>query len=112
LNGPFRHGADAIRHPQTCRSEKERIVATAPIQNAHKKAAQAEPTEEEHPPHQQTDTERYQLQIDRQTKRSFETLESARSAAVEIKTRFPTLQVSIYDSASKSRTMIDLPSTS
>jgi hypothetical protein len=77
-----------------------------------KKAAKGEATEEEHLPHQQTDTERYQLQIDRQTKRSFKTPEAARSAALEIKSRFPALQVSIYDSASKSRTMIDLPKSS
>ena len=52
--------------------------------------------------------ERYLVQIDRQTKRSFKTFETARSAALEIKARFPALQVSIYDSASKSRTLVDV----
>ena len=51
----------------------------------------------------------YLLQIDRQTKRSFKTTEAARSAALEIKTRFPTFQVSIYDGSSKSRTVVGLP---
>ena len=54
-------------------------------------------------------TERYQLQIDRQSKRSFKTPEAARSAALEIKSRFPILQVSIYDSVSKSRAVVDVP---
>jgi hypothetical protein len=74
-----------------------------------KKVAKPEQPEEERPRHQQPDTERYQLQIDRQTKRSFKTPEAALSAALEIKSHFPALQVSIFDSASKSRTMIDMP---
>jgi hypothetical protein len=77
-----------------------------------KKVAKAELTEqtpEERPKQQQPDTERYLLQIDRQTKRSFKTFETARSAALEIKARFPALQVSIYDGVSKSRTLVDLP---
>jgi hypothetical protein len=45
--------------------------------------------------------------LDRQTKRSFKTPEAARSAAMEIKARFATLQVSIYDDVSKSRTVVD-----
>ena len=76
------------------------------------KAVKPEQTEEEPLQHQQPDTERYQLQIDRQTKRSFKTPEAARSAALEIKSRFPVLQVSIYDSVSQSRTMIDIPKSS
>jgi hypothetical protein len=37
------------------------------------------------------DTERYLLQIDRQTKRSFKTSEAAQTVALEIKARFPIL---------------------
>ena len=73
-----------------------------------KKVAKTEQTEGERPLQQQPDTERYQLQIDRQTKRSFKTSEAARSAALEIKSRFPALQVSIYDGVTKSRTMVDV----
>jgi hypothetical protein len=47
------------------------------------------------------------LQIDRQSKRSFKTAEAARTAALEIKSRFPTLQVSIYDTAIGSRKVVD-----
>ena len=74
-----------------------------------KKVVRPEQTDEQRPQHQQPDTERYQLQIDRQTKRSFKTSEAARSAALEIKSRFPVLQVSIYDDVTKSRTMVEVP---
>jgi hypothetical protein len=73
-----------------------------------KKAAKPEQPEEERPRHQQPDMERYQLQIDRQTKRSFKTLEAAQSAALEVKSRFPALQISVYDSVGNSRTMVDI----
>jgi len=77
-----------------------------------KKVVKPEQTDEQSLQHQQPDTERYQLQIDRQTKRSFKTSEAARSAALEIKSRFPTLQVAIYDGVTKSRTMVDVPKSS
>ena len=77
-----------------------------------KKVVKPEQTEEQRLQHQQPETERYQLQIDRQTKRSFKTSEAARSAALEIKSRFPSLQVSIYDGVAKSHTMVDVPKSS
>ena len=77
-----------------------------------KKVVKPEQTDEQRLQHQQPDTERYQLQIDRQTKRSFKTSEAERSAALEIKSRFPSLQVSIYDGVTKSRTMVDVPKSS
>jgi hypothetical protein len=94
------------------RSQKEKLLRQRQFKMPAKKVAKPELPEEEHLRHQQPDTERYQLQIDGQTKCSFKTPEAARSAALEIKSRFPALQVSIYDSASKSRTMIDLPKSS
>ena len=77
-----------------------------------KKVVKPEQADEQRLQHQQPDTERYQLQIDRQTKRSFKTSEAARSAALEIKSRFPSLEVSIYDGVTKSRTMVDVPKSS
>jgi hypothetical protein len=74
-----------------------------------KKVADAEQAEEDRPQERQHDTERYLLQIDGQTKRSFKTAEAARSMALEIKGRFPALQVSIYDNVMKSRTLIEVP---
>jgi len=84
-------------------------VRQRPFRMPAKKVVKTEQTEEERPQQRQPDTERYQIQIDRQTKRSFKTPEAARSAALEIKSRFPVLQVSIYDSVSKSRTVVDVP---
>ena len=74
-----------------------------------KNAAKTEQPEEERPKQYQQETERYLLQIDRQTKRSFKTPETARSMAFEIKARFPALQVEIYDNVTNSRTVVDLP---
>jgi hypothetical protein len=72
-----------------------------------KNAAKEEGAEDEKPTQNQPETERYLLQIDRQSKRSFKTPEAARKAALEIKSRFPALQVSVYDSVSRSRTVVD-----
>jgi hypothetical protein len=41
---------------------------------------------------------RYRLQVDRQTKRSFNTLEAAEEAGLVIKKAHPIVQVSVYDS--------------
>jgi hypothetical protein len=66
-----------------------------------KNAAKRERAEDEQPKQSQPETERYLLQIDRQSKRSFKTPEAARTAALEIKSRFPALQVSVYDAVSR-----------
>ena len=60
-----------------------------------KKVASRERAEEDRPKQSQSETGRYLLQIDRQSKRSFKTPEAAQTAAREIKSRFPALQVSI-----------------
>jgi hypothetical protein len=95
--------------PVQTRSQKEWVLPQRQFKMPAKKLANAEQTEVDTAQQREPDTERYVLQIDRQTKRSFMTSEAARSAAGEIKARFPTLQVSIYDSVSKSRTLIDVP---
>ena len=80
------------------RGQKEWAVPPRRFRMPGKKVARTEQADEA-----------YLLQVDRQTKRSFKTAEAARSAALEIKTRFPALQVSIYDGSSKSRTVVGLP---
>jgi hypothetical protein len=55
---------------------------------------------------------RYLLQVDRQTKSSHKTSEAAQSAAIEIKTEYPVVQVSIYDSVDNSHRLIELPGAS
>jgi hypothetical protein len=70
------------------------------------KKTNKEIAEHDQPTQSQPDTERYLLQIDRQSKRSFKSPEVARKAAPEIKA---SLQVSIYDTVIGSRTMVELP---
>jgi hypothetical protein len=55
---------------------------------------------------------RYFLQVDRQTKASYKTSEAAHSAALEIKTRYPVVKVTIYDSIEGSHTLVEQPATS
>ena len=77
-----------------------------------KRVPEKESSEEEPSQRKQTEAGPYLLQVDRQTKSSFNTFEAARSAAMQIKTGFPMLQVSIYDSVSTSYTLVDLPARS
>ena len=99
-----------MRVPAQMPSQREWVLPQRPFKMpTRKKIANAEQTEEERPHQRQPDTERYLLQIDRQTKRSFKTPEAAQAMALEIKARFPALQVSIYDSVTKSRTLVDVP---
>jgi hypothetical protein len=72
-----------------------------------KNAGKREKAEDEQPSQSQPEPERYLLQIDRQSKRSFKTPEAAQTAALEIKSRFPGLQVTIYDTVLGSRTVVD-----
>jgi hypothetical protein len=53
---------------------------------------------------------RYLLQVHRQTKGSYKTSEAAQSAALAIKTSYPIVKVSIYDSVNNSHTPVELPS--
>ena len=90
-------------------SKMEWVLPQRQFRTPTKKIADSGQTGEERPQQGQPDTERYLLQIDRQTKRSFKTPEIARSMAFEIKARFPALQVEIYDNVTNSRTVVDLP---
>jgi len=77
-----------------------------------KQAAEKESSEEAPSQRKPTEAGRYLLQVDRRTKRLFQHFQAARSAAMQIKTGFPMLHVSIYDSVSKSYTLVDLPARS
>lgn len=52
---------------------------------------------------------RYLLQVDRQTKGSYETAELAQAAGLTIKTGHPVVQVSIYDSVECHNTLVEAP---
>jgi len=56
-----------------------------------------------------TEISRYLLQVDRQTKGSFETAELAVAAGLTIKTSHPVVQVSVYDSVECLNTLVELP---
>jgi hypothetical protein len=58
------------------------------------------------------ETGRYLLQVDRQTKGSYKTSEDAQAAAQAIKTGFPIVQVSVYDSVEYTHTMVEAPAAS
>ena len=87
-------------------------MSQRPFRMPAKSSAKREPPVQERPKQNQQEPERYLLQIDRQTKRSFKTPEAARSTALEIKARFPALQVSIYDNVSSLRTIVDVSQSS
>ena len=52
---------------------------------------------------------RYLLQVDRQTKGSYTTSETAKAAALVIKKNYPIVQVSIYDSVDNSDSLVEAP---
>jgi hypothetical protein len=51
----------------------------------------------------------YAIEIDGLLKTEFQTREGARAGAEELKKRFPTLQVGIFDAETKTREVIELP---
>ena len=55
---------------------------------------------------------RYLLQVDRQTKGSYKTAEAAEAAGMTIKTGYPLVQVSVYDSAEGLHKLVELPAAS
>ncbi len=54
---------------------------------------------------------RYILQVDRQTKGSYQTVETAQSAGLAIKKEYPILHVTIYDSVECTSTTLASPGT-
>ena len=51
------------------------------------------------------------VQVDRQTKGSYPTAETAHAAGLAIKTDFPLLHVTVYDSVERARTTIGVSAT-
>ena len=58
------------------------------------------------------ETGRYLLQVDRQTKGSYLTAETAHTAGLAIKKDYPILHVTVYDSVECAGTTITLPAAS
>lgn len=55
---------------------------------------------------------RFLLQVDRQTKSSYATSEAAQAAALVIKTNYPILQVSVYDSVDNTNSLVEATTAS
>ena len=85
----------ALRAAPKTRSKDQEAVGDAPLVVDQRK---------------KTD-ERFRLQVDRQTKRSFTTLKSAVEAGLVIKQAHPIVQVSVYDSVDCTNQLVELDGT-
>jgi hypothetical protein len=52
---------------------------------------------------------RYLLQVDRQTKGSYQTEETAQAAGLAIKKKYPILHVTVYDTVQSASAIVTLP---
>ena len=86
-------------------------MATRPIKMPVKDNSERE-VEEAFSQRKRPERGRYLLQVDRQTKGSYMTSEAANAAALVIKTNYPIVQVSVYDSADTSNTLVEAPAAS
>jgi hypothetical protein len=66
-----------------------------------------EPAEELFGQRRRPDLSRFRLQVDRQTKGSYTTIEAAQVAGLAIKTAFPVVQVGVYDTVDGVNTIIE-----
>src|SRR5215472_11057804 len=94
----------ALRHQQ-------RLMATRQIKMPVKDNSEQE-VEEVFSQRKRPERGRYLLQVDRQTKNSYTTSEAAQSVALAIKTGYPIVQVSVYDSVEHTHTMVEAPAAS
>jgi hypothetical protein len=93
---------------------KENRMATRQMKMPVKKMpenAESEP-EESFSQRKRPEAGRYLLQVDRQTKGSYQTAESAEAAGLAIKKNYPVLHVTVYDSVESGSTIIGLPAAS
>ena len=68
-----------------------------------------EPVANPHGQGKRPETGQFRLQVDRQTKASYETLEAAEQAGLAIKQNYPIVQVAVYDATGGTRKFIELP---
>jgi hypothetical protein len=54
---------------------------------------------------------RFLLQVDRQTKGSYQTAEAAQAVGLVIKKGYPITHVSVYDSVDGANTLVELPAS-
>jgi hypothetical protein len=68
-----------------------------------------EPTQDQFSQRRRPDLLQFRLQIDRQTKASYDSFEAAEQAGIAIKTGHPVVQVAIYDVIAGVNRIIELP---
>ena len=76
-----------------------------------KEPDQEEPAQELFSQRRKPDAGQFRLQVDRQTKASFTTLEAAEEAGMIIKRAHPVVRVSVYDAVECLNRIIELPET-
>jgi len=86
-------------------------MATHQIKLPEKDDAEKEPTEVLSQ-RKRTDSGRYLLQVDRQTKGSYQTQDEAQKAGLAIKKNHPVVQVSVYDRVESVNTLVQPPTPS
>jgi hypothetical protein len=86
---------------------KEHQVASRQIKKLVKRRSD-EPADEIVPQRKQPESGRYLIQVDKQTKASYDTAEAAQPAALEIKKGYPIVKVSIFDSIESTSRLIEL----
>lgn len=74
-----------------------------------KKPSVEEPVPEKASQRRRPEAGPFRLQVDRQTKGSYPTLEAAEAAGLAIKKGFPLVQVAIYDSIHSTNKIIEAP---
>jgi hypothetical protein len=89
-------------------------MATRQMKMPEKKLPESTDSESEsfHSQRKRPELGRYLLQVDRQTKGSYQTAETAQAAGLAIKKEFPILHVTIYDSVESASTTITSPEAS
>ncbi len=66
-------------------------------------------TRPKNPPSNVRPTEGYILEVDGKFKSEFESSEAAMKAGLELKKKYPHIQVKVYDAKERTRTLVDLP---
>src|SRR5262245_37891326 len=89
---------------------KEIQMATRQIKMPEKGEAESAPPQPSQ--YKRLDAGRYLLQVDRQTKGSYLTIEAAQAAGLTIKKAHPVVHVSVYDTIETQNTTVALPTTS
>jgi hypothetical protein len=72
-------------------------------------AAADEPDEAQSSQRRRPDVKQFRLQIDHQTKSSYDSLDDARAAGLAVKVAHPIVQVSIYDAGAGETHLIEAP---